>query len=54
MTPQLADALRAETALGRLGPPHDTADLVAFLLSPAGGWITGQLLHSNGGFHLPV
>jgi len=54
MTPELADALRSETALGRLGTPRDTADLVAFLISPAGGWITGQLLHSNGGFHLPV
>jgi len=29
--------------------PQDSADLVAFLLSPEGGWITGQLLHSNGG-----
>src|SRR6185437_4757628 len=52
MTPDLADALAAETALGRLGRPQDTADLVAFLLSPSGGWVTGQLLHSNGGFHL--
>ena len=54
MTPDLASELAAETALGRLGRPQDTADLVAFLLSPAGGWINGQLLHSNGGFHLPV
>ncbi len=54
MTPDLAEALAAETALGRLGRPQDTADLVAFLLSPSGAWITGQLLHSNGGFHLPV
>lgn len=54
MTPELAEALRAETALGRLGTPRDTADLVSFLLSPDGGWMTGQLLHSNGGFHLPV
>ncbi|WP_285116024.1 SDR family oxidoreductase [Leifsonia sp. fls2-241-R2A-40a] len=54
MTPDLAGALAAETALGRLGTPQDTADLVAFLLSPSGGWINGQLLHSNGGFHLPV
>ncbi|UAJ78458.1 SDR family oxidoreductase [Leifsonia sp. ZF2019] len=54
MTPELAADLAAETALGRLGTPHDTADLVAFLLSAAGGWINGQLLHSNGGFHLPV
>ncbi|MEN2737004.1 SDR family oxidoreductase [Microbacterium sp. X-17] len=54
MTPGLAETLAAETALGRLGRPQDTADLVAFLLSPSGGWINGQLLHSNGGFHLPV
>jgi 3-oxoacyl-[acyl-carrier protein] reductase len=54
MTPELAESLAAETALGRLGRPQDTADLVAFLLSPAGGWINGQLLHSNGGFHLGV
>jgi 3-oxoacyl-[acyl-carrier protein] reductase len=54
MTPDLAASLAAETALGRLGTPADTADLVSFLLSPSGGWITGQLMHSNGGFHLPV
>jgi 3-oxoacyl-[acyl-carrier protein] reductase len=54
MTPDLGESLAAETALGRLGTPHDTADLVAFLLSASGGWINGQLLHSNGGFHLGV
>ncbi|WP_431245268.1 SDR family oxidoreductase [Leifsonia xyli] len=54
MTPDLAESLAAETALGRLGRPQDTADLVAFLLSASGGWITGQLLHSNGGFHLGI
>jgi len=40
------------TALGRLGTPQDTAALVSFLVSPDGGWINGQLLHSNGGFNL--
>ncbi len=54
MTPDLAAALAAETVLGRLGTPQDTADLVSFLLGPSGGWINGQLLHSNGGFHLGV
>lgn len=54
MTPELATRLASETALGRLGRPEDTADLVAFLLSPRAAWITGQLLHSNGGFNLPV
>jgi len=40
----------AQTPLGRLGTPQDTADLVDFLLSPRGGWVTGQVLFSNGGF----
>ena len=35
---------------GRLGTPLDTANLVAFLLSPAGSWINGQLITSDGGF----
>ena len=33
-----------------LGTPGDTADLVRFLMSDAGGWINGQVLYSNGGF----
>ena len=33
----------------RIGTPSDTANLVSFLLSEQGGWINGQLLHSDGG-----
>ena len=54
MSPELGARLRSETALGRLGTQQDAANLVSFLLSDRGGWINGQLLHSNGGFHLPV
>lgn len=43
--------LTARTPAGRLGTPQDTTDLVRFLLSDAGGWITGQRLYSSGGFH---
>lgn len=50
MTPDLAAALTGETPAGRLGSPGDIADLVRFLFSDAGGWITGQLLFSDGGF----
>lgn len=50
------DAIRAsgveQTPAGRLGTPADTADLVRFLFSPAGSWINGQLLSSNGGFSI--
>jgi len=35
--------------LGRVSTPEDCANLVAFLCSPEGGWINGQLLYSNGG-----
>ena len=52
MTADLAETVRSETAAGRLGTPQDTAHLASFLLSTNGAWINGQLLHSNGGFHL--
>jgi len=35
--------------LGRLGTPDDVAAAVAFLASPAAGYITGQVIHVNGG-----
>jgi 3-oxoacyl-[acyl-carrier protein] reductase len=50
MTAEVRQMVLAQTPAGRLGTPADTADLVRFLMSDAGGWITGQLLHSNGGF----
>lgn len=57
MSDDLRRELTAMQPTGRLGTPKDTADLVRFLLSENGTWITGQLLHSNGGFpigQLPV
>jgi 3-oxoacyl-[acyl-carrier protein] reductase len=35
---------------GRWGTPVDVANLVAFLVSDEGAWITGQVLNSEGGF----
>ncbi|MFF7335321.1 SDR family oxidoreductase [Streptomyces sp. NPDC008150] len=49
MTREVRDAVRARTALDRLGTPQDTAHLIGFLCSPEGQWINGQLLGSNGG-----
>jgi 3-oxoacyl-[acyl-carrier protein] reductase len=37
------------TPLGRLGRPADIADVVAFLASDDAHWITGQIIHANGG-----
>jgi 3-oxoacyl-[acyl-carrier protein] reductase len=42
---QLAHAVPLE----RLGQPSDIADIVAFLTSPAGHWINGQVVRANGG-----
>jgi 3-oxoacyl-[acyl-carrier protein] reductase len=49
MGPELVDSMVGLTPLGRLGTFADVANLVAFLCSPEGGWINGQLLYSNGG-----
>jgi 3-oxoacyl-[acyl-carrier protein] reductase len=32
-----------------LGEPRDIAAVVAFLASPDGSWINGQVLRANGG-----
>ncbi len=53
MTDQLADdvqaRLREQIPLGRLGTPEDVAQAVAFLASDAAAYITGQVVHVNGG-----
>lgn len=36
--------------MGRLGQPTDAARLIAFLASEQAEWITGQVIHSEGGF----
>ena len=38
--------------LGRLGRTEDIAQAVAFLCSPAAGYITGATLHVNGGMYM--
>lgn len=50
MDDELKATIERSTPLGRLGRPEDAAELVAFLCSPRGGWITGRVLRSDGGF----
>lgn len=42
--------LTAMHPLGRSGTPKDIAAVTSFLLSEEGRWISGQLLHTDGGF----
>lgn len=54
MSPEVNDALTVMQPGGRLGRPADVADVVAFLVSPRGRWITGQVLSADGGFSISI
>ncbi|GAA2386268.1 SDR family oxidoreductase [Streptomyces glaucosporus] len=41
--------LAAQPPLERLGTPADIAEVVAFLVSPQGHWVNGQVVRANGG-----
>ena len=51
MSPQLVKDVAAATPRGRVATPRDTAAMVQFLCSDDGGWVNGQVLHSDGGLH---
>jgi NAD(P)-dependent dehydrogenase (short-subunit alcohol dehydrogenase family) len=50
--PTLRARLAESTPMGRMGTPEDAARLIAFLCSEEAGWITGQLIFSDGGYSL--
>jgi 3-oxoacyl-[acyl-carrier protein] reductase len=56
MTRALSDEQRKglleHIPLGRLGTPQDVAAAVAYLASPGGGYVTGAVLHVNGGMYM--
>lgn len=50
MDDDIRRSVLADQPQGRLGEPADIAELVAFLVSRPGRWVSGQLLHVDGGF----
>ena len=56
MTRALSDEQRKvlleNIPLGRLGSAQDVAAAVAYLASPGGGYVTGAVLHVNGGMYM--
>jgi 3-oxoacyl-[acyl-carrier protein] reductase len=47
--PEALEAMAGMSPMGRLGQPADLADVVAFLASDDGRWITGQNVRVTGG-----
>ncbi len=47
------DAYRTATPMQRLAQPEDIVGPIDFLLSPASGFMTGQVLWVNGGGYMP-
>ncbi|MEM1410847.1 MAG: 3-oxoacyl-ACP reductase FabG [Pseudomonadota bacterium] len=53
LTEEQRETLMRDIPLGRLGTPEDIAEAVVYLASSAGGYLTGQTLHVNGGMVMP-
>ena len=48
--PQMLNKLSAQTAIGRNGELADLDGVTVFLAAPASDYITGQIIHLDGGF----
>ena len=48
-TPEKKEAIGANNPMKRVGEVEDIAEMAAFLLSDKSSWITGQILHVDGG-----
>ncbi|MBW1981664.1 MAG: 3-oxoacyl-[acyl-carrier-protein] reductase [Deltaproteobacteria bacterium] len=52
LSEKVKEAFLAQIPLKRAGKPEDVARVVAFLVSEAASYITGQVIHVNGGMYM--
>lgn len=50
LTEEAWESVRSKFPMNRFGAPEDPARLITWLLSDEARWITGQTIHSEGGF----
>ncbi|WP_260288548.1 SDR family oxidoreductase [Peribacillus aracenensis] len=50
MTAEIKSKLKPMFPFGRIGKPGDVAKTIKFLVSDEADWITGQVIHAEGGF----
>jgi len=53
LSAEVRETLMKQIPLGRLGTPEDVAAAVRFLVSDEAAYITGQVIHVNGGMLMP-
>lgn len=52
MTEKAVESMIGQIPLGRVGKPEEVAAVVSFLASESAGYITGQVIHINGGMYM--
>jgi 3-oxoacyl-[acyl-carrier protein] reductase len=52
LSEKVKEAMLAQIPLRRMGSPDDVAQVVAFLASNEASYITGQVIHVNGGMYM--
>lgn len=52
LSEEIRQAMLKQIPLGRFGGPEDVAGVVGFLASEASSYVTGQVIHINGGMYM--